>query len=479
MKRTFVNTSQRSTADSLIGSCLSFPENTFIPLPKHALEVINLLEAEGYETWIIGGYVRDFLLGEISPDIDIATAAHWQTTKDLLKNTGFTIKETGIKHGTITALRDCFSCEITTFRKEGVYGDYRHPDSVIFVDTIDEDVFRRDFTINTLAYHPERGLLNLCGGLEDLQEKQIRCVGNSIDRFTEDPLRIMRALRFCAQTGFALEENTEKGAHALKELLNHVAPERIQAEFTKMLCGPYIEQTLNTYVDILGIIIPELLLMKGFSQQSKWHHLDILEHTARTVSLTKPIPLNRWAALFHDIGKPETFTLDEKQVGHMTGHPSLGALVAKKYGTKLRFSKKMAHNLELLVQHHETRPIPTKKSIRKLYNKLENDEQLFRTMLDLMTADAKAHAPWCVEEIVSRLATIEALFTAMIEEEAVFSVKDLPIKGDDLLALGIPQGPQIGNVLHELLDEVYQERIPCERRALLEYAKHFRPHFFD
>ncbi|MGN0301715.1 MAG: CCA tRNA nucleotidyltransferase [Anaerotardibacter sp.] len=479
MDRNIPHTTRYAAADQLIGGCVSCPEKTFIPLPKYTQEVLDALEDEGYESWVIGGYVRDYLLGEISPDVDIATAAHWQEAKNLLKKAGFIVKETGIKHGTITALRDSFSCEITTFRKESVYGDYRHPDSVLFVETIEEDIYRRDFTINTLAYHPDRGLLDLCGGLDDLQEKKIRCVGKSEDRFREDPLRIMRALRFCAQTGFSLKEETEASAHSLKEMLNLIAPERIQVEFTKMLCGSYIEPVLNAYVDILGIIIPELCDMKGFSQQNRWHHLDMLEHTARSVSFAKPLPLNRWAALFHDIGKPETFTLDAKSIGHMTGHPSRGAAIAKQNALKLRFSKKMTHDLELLVLHHETRPIPTKKAIRKLYNKLENDEVLFRTMLDLMTADAKAHAPWCVEEIVERLNSIEALFEVMLEEEAVFSVKDLPIKGDDLLALGIPQGPQIGNVLHELLEEVYKEHIPCERMALLEYAKRFRPHFFD
>lgn len=447
------------------------PLHRMAPLvPPAARAVLSALEEGGYEAWLVGGWVRDALRGVAAHDIDIATNAPWQQTAQLCTRQGFAVLETGTRHGTVTVIAQNTAFEVTTFRTEGAYHDHRHPDEVQFVQTIEEDLARRDFTINAMAYHPERGLRDPHNGQADLARHVIRCVGNPSDRFAEDALRIVRGLRFASQLSFELEAATEQAAFATAQDLNRVAGERLAAELEQLLCGEAVRATLMRYVDILGVIIPPLLTMKGFDQHNRWHIYDVLEHTACVIEHTQPDPLARWAALFHDMGKPDTFTLDEKGIGHMYGHPDMSVEHLRVAAKRLHFSNKMLHNVSLLVRYHDDHPAATRKSVRKLFIKLDGDEHLFHVMCDLMRADSLGKAPFAYER-TQLIDEVEALFNTMIAEERCFSLKDLPINGTDIMALGVAQGPEIGRILNALFDAVINEQIKAEHEELIAYAQ--------
>ncbi len=461
--------SQQSYECLEAGASFCFNGITFT-LPDEALATLSALENAGYEAWLVGGFVRNSMLNLPSNDFDIATNATPEQSKQILLAKGFAVHDTGIKHGTITAIYNDVPFEITTYRSEGRYSDKRHPDSVTFVGNIEEDLARRDFTINALAFHPTRGLLDIFGGKKDLDNKLIRCVGNATARFSEDALRILRALRFASELGFSLEKTTETSLYDCAGLLNSVAAERIFTETEKLICGKYCRRVLVEYVDVLGVFLPELLPMKGLDQKTKYHIYDVLEHTAYVVQNMPPYPLGRWAALCHDMGKPDTFFTDENGIGHMYGHPNVSAEHLKDIAKRLKFPKKLSHDLALLVRYHDTRPAPTKKSIRKLFIKLEEKEYLFHAMCDLMRADALSQAPFCHER-VALTNEIENLFNEMIAERDCFSIKDLPISGTDLIEIGFVQGPQIGEILTALLNAVFEKEIPADADALKAYAQ--------
>lgn len=467
-----MNQSTRSQGScETLGAGVSFSwEGTTFTLPNEALITLKTLEDNGYEAWFVGGFVRNSILTIPSHDFDLATNALPQQSREILLSSGFAVYETGIKHGTITAILNGISFEITTYRSDGSYTDKRHPDSVCFVSHIEEDLSRRDFTINALAFHPERGILDPFNGKEDIEKKRIRCVGDANVRFAEDALRILRALRFASELTFSIEEDTEKALYSSASLLKSVAAERIFTETEKLLCGHNCREVLVSHVDILGVFLPELLPMKGLDQKTKYHIYDVLEHTAYVVYNTPPYPLARWAALFHDMGKPDTFFLDEHGIGHMHGHPKVSVYHLENVAKRLKFPKKLSHDLTLLVRYHDTRPAPTRKNVRKLFLRMEEKEYLFHAMCDLMRADALSQAPFCHER-VALTDELEALFNEMIAQKAYFSVKDLPISGADLLEIGFSQGPQIGEVLTILLHAVLAKEIPADANALKKKAQ--------
>ncbi len=454
-----------------LGSGASFCfDGTTFTLPDEALTTLGALEDAGHEAWFVGGFIRNSMLNLPSHDFDIATNATPKQSKEVLLAKGFAVFETGIKHGTIAAILNNVPFEITTYRSEGTYTDKRHPDNVTFVTSIEEDLARRDFTINALAFHPTRGLLDIFGGKKDLENKLIRCVGNANVRFSEDALRILRALRFAAELGFSIEEATETSLTSCATLLNSVAAERIFVETEKLLCGNHCQKVIVEYVDVLGVFLPELLPMKGLDQKTKYHIYDVLEHTAYVVQNIPPYPLGRWAALCHDMGKPDTFFTDENGIGHMYGHPKVSVEHLKHIAKRLKFPKKLSHDLALLVRYHDTRPAPTKKSVRKLFLRMEEKEYLFHAMCDLMRADALSQAPFCHER-VALTNEVESLLDEMIAERDCFSVKDLPLSGADLIEIGFVQGPQIGEVLTTLLNAVLAKEVPADADALKAYAQ--------
>lgn len=439
-------------------------------IPNPVLEVMSYLEESGFEAWIVGGFVRDALRGVKPHDADIATNARWETVKKISLEHNCHVIETGTKHGTITVINRGYPLEITTFRSETEYEDHRHPRAVTFVSSITEDLARRDFTINAMAFHPVRGLIDPYEGQADLHHHIIRCVGNPTQRFREDALRIVRALRFASQLGFSLAIDTENALFDQASTLSHVAGERLAVELEGMLCGDAIRSVLVTYADILSVIIPQLHVMKGFDQHSRWHIYDVLEHTACVVENTPPKPLVRWAALFHDAGKPDTFFRDKNGIGHMPGHPLASIEHLRKAAKRLHFSRKRLHDLELLVRYHDDHPAPTRQDVRILFAKLEENEQLFHVMCDLMRGDALGQASFSHKR-VKTIDEVERIFNEMCSEGACLSVHDLPITGKDIVELGVPEGPQVGLLLSEVFAAVAREEIAVDRDELLAYVE--------
>ena len=303
-------------------------------LPKEVKNAIGRLEAAGYEAFAVGGCVRDSLLGNEPGDYDLTTAAKPEETKRVFQ--GEKIVETGIKHGTVTVILGETPLEITTFRVESEYRDNRRPERVEFTKSIEEDLARRDFTMNALAYSESRGIVDPFGGEADIKAGIIRAVGDPEKRFREDALRIMRALRFASALGFEIEPETEKALLENRALLLNVSAERLSEELLKLLCGQNVRRVLMKYTDVLGVILPELLPMKGFSQQNPHHVYDVLEHSAAAAEKVPPRPALRLGALLHDVGKPRCFTIDENGVGHFYGHAEISAQMAEEILGRLR-----------------------------------------------------------------------------------------------------------------------------------------------
>ena len=307
-----------------------------IRLPAHAARAIEQLEGAGFETWAVGGCVRDSLRGAAPHDWDLCTAARPEQMKAVFA--GERVLETGLKHGTLTLLTDGGPLEITTFRADGGYSDGRHPDAVRFVGSVEDDLARRDFTVGAMAWHPARGLCDPYGGLDDLQDGILRAVGDPDARFTEDGLRILRAVRFASQLGFAVEPQTAAAMRRQLARLDCVAAERVREELTRTLCGRFVQRALLSYRDVLAAVLPELVPMFDCAQQNPHHLYDVWEHSVRAVGQVPAVPALRWAMLLHDCGKPACKTIDEKGVGHFYGHPKVSREIAERIVQRLRFS---------------------------------------------------------------------------------------------------------------------------------------------
>ena len=434
-----------------------------------ALRVLEALEDAGFEAWFVGGCVRDAILDRPGNDIDIATNAHWQQVQAVCQAQGMATHETGVKHGTLTVVCNGEPFEVTTYRTDGAYSDARHPDSVQFVSSIEEDLARRDFTINAMAYHPQRGLFDPFQGQEDLKARTIRAVGDPDARFKEDALRILRGVRFSSQLGFAIERRTVAGMNQAVSLLASIAVERIRAEIEGMLCGPYVHAALMNYDIVIDAIIPELAPLRGFDQLSRYHIYDVMEHTAFVVEYTQPAtPVLRWAALLHDIGKPEAFFTDAQGYGHFYGHEAISARIAEPLCKRLKLPPRTTHNILTLVRYHDTYVVPEPKPVKRFLRKIDGDVDLLRALCALKRADAQAHAPE-YRQGVQKADELEACLDAILEQKQAVSIKDLAINGRDVLACGIKPGPRVGEVLDTALEAVIEERVPNERDALLKF----------
>ena len=439
-------------------------------VPAPALAALSRLRAAGYAAYLVGGCVRDALLGREPGDWDITTAALPEQTEAVFA--GERIIETGLKHGTVTVLLEGLPLEITTFRTEAGYSDHRHPDAVAFTPSLVEDLARRDFTINAMAWCPEEGTVDPFDGKADLESRLIRCVGDPYDRFNEDALRILRALRFAAQLDFSIDPATAAAAFELRQTLALVSRERIAVELTKLLCGPAVRRIVTEYWPILAVPLPELAPMAGLDQRNPYHCYDVLTHSAVAAEAVPPDRISRWAALLHDVGKPAAFTVDERGQGHFYGHAKPGAELARGALTRLRFDKDTIHRVSQLVELHDY-PIdpPTgspERAIRKLIGRL-GEEDFFR-LLDLKRADSLAHHP----DYRGRVAAcdrLEALARELLAQPPCFTVKDLAVNGNDLLAMGYSKGPELGRTLNALLEAVLSGELPNEKDALLKAAE--------
>ena len=432
-------------------------------IPTIAEIIFEKLQNAGYECFLVGGCVRDILMGKVPHDIDITTNATPEETKSVFSY--FHTLDIGIKHGTITVILEGEPIEITTYRTESAYTDGRHPDKVTFTKNIRDDLSRRDFTCNAIAFSPSSGIVDPFGGIADIGSKTLRCVGTAEERFREDSLRILRALRFASVLGFEIEKETEEAMYTCCELINIVSPERIYTEITKMLCGKNAGRILSGYSDILAVALPEIKAMKGFQQHNFHHIYDVLNHTAKVVDSVYPAVDLRLAALFHDCGKPNCFSLDENGVGHFYSHASISAHKAEEALMRLRCDNATREKVVKLVRIHDSPIEPDSKVIKKKLQKY--GEEIFFDLIKLQRADNMGLSP----EFLYRQETytkLEEIARQIIEENQCFSLKDLAVNGRDMISLGL-KGKDIGKALDELLKAVIEERCQNDIESLLLY----------
>lgn len=435
--------------------------------PKHIHTVLDLLGGAGYEACPVGGCVRDTLLGKTPADWDVCTNARPEETAAVFS--GFHCIDTGAKHGTITVVIDRRPVEITTYRTEQGYADNRHPDAVSFVSSLEEDLSRRDFSINAMAFRPDGTVVDLFGGQDDLQAGLIRAVGDPESRFREDALRILRGLRFASRLNFTIAPETARAMETCRELLHNIAPERIFTELKGILTGPGAGRMLLAFPRIFFTVLPELRPMEGFGQKSPYHIHDVWTHTAAAVEAAPAEPALRLAMLLHDSGKPETFSVDERGIGHFYGHAKAGMALADKILRRLRCDNATRELVLRLIEYHDMRPPQEKKTARRLLIKLGEDDA--RRLIACWKADSADRAGDVQEEHRVYIAATEALLEEILREESCFSLKDLAVNGGDILALGVEKGPEVGRILEKLFRLVTEEDYPNERTALLQECK--------
>lgn len=437
-----------------------------IVLPNQAAYLMNRLTACGHKAFAVGGCVRDSLMGRTPQDWDICTSALPDEMKQCFSD--LHLVETGMKHGTLTVIVDHQPFELTTFRIDGEYQDGRHPKQVRFTSDLKQDLSRRDFTINAMAYHPDAGLIDPFSGAADLQEGIIRCVGTAKKRFEEDALRIMRGIRFAAQLGFAIEEETAAALIDCKSLLDRISAERIRIELDKLLCGAGAMSVLSQYREIIGQIIPEARPMFDLDQKNSYHIYTVWDHTLHVIDQIKNTPLLKLCAFFHDIGKPEMMTVTEEGWGHFYRHELASERIADEVLSRLKYDNHTRETVTSIVRNHSIVFHPTAKQARKLLHKL--GEEKLRLLIELEYADVKSQNPIYTQERVSAIRAFSEKMEDVLAAENCFSLRDLTVSGRDLIALGMPQGPEIGRTLDRLLDLVMEEELPNERAVLLHSA---------
>lgn len=444
-----------------------------IEIPQSARTILDLLEAAGHEAYVVGGCVRDALMGRTPADWDITASAKPDQIKAAAAKAGLKTIDTGIAHGTVTVIIDHEPFEVTTYRADGVYSDGRHPDSIEFLDRIDGDLARRDFTINAMAYNPARGLVDHFGGQADLQAGILRAVGDPRERFTEDALRIVRGLRFAAQLGFAIEPETSDAMHELRSLLDNIAVERTWVEFRGLLEGSYAVDVLRAYNDVIFAIIPELEPEFEFDQRNPFHRYDVWEHTLHALEAA-PTDMEatlRFALLLHDIGKPHCLTIDEEGKGHAYGHEKVGEPIAAEVCRRLKLSRSEREAVTQLVRHHMFSIPDTPKAMRRFL--LKHGPERAQDLFAIRRCDKSGigRGQMVDSPMSIAFAKAEKLMDEQLNAEPVFGVKDLAINGSDLIALGMEPGPVIGHVLQVLLNEVVDGDVLNEREALITRAQ--------
>ncbi len=439
-------------------------EDFNIQIPAPVQKAMDSLEAAGYEAYAVGGCVRNSMLGIPVNDWDMTTSA----TPSEMQKVFFHHRtvETGLKHGTLTVLMEEMPLEITTYRHDGEYLDNRHPREVTFSKCLEEDLCRRDFTVNAMAYHPKRGLVDLYGGREDLARRMIACVGDPETRFREDGLRILRALRFASVLDFSMDPHTAQAVHHCKELLRGIAAERIREELCKLLMGKGCVRILREYADVIGVFLPELYACVGFSQNSKYHCYDVWEHTLRALEYAPPRLMTRLAVLFHDVGKPLCYT-EDAEGGHFKGHAEAGMELMENICTRLRFDHQTRERLVRLIQYHD-RDIPaTPTSVKRLMQKMSDED--ISVLMEIKVCDRLAHHP-DYRELSPAVRRIPLLVQELRAADACLSLKTLAVKGEDLKRIGVPPGKEMGALLNRLLDQVVEGVLPNEKEALLQFA---------
>ena len=436
-----------------------------IQLPQKVKYIISQLEAAGFEAYAVGGCVRDSLLGREPDDWDVTTSAKPLQVKEVFRHT----IDTGIQHGTVTVMLDHEGFEVTTYRIDGEYEDSRHPKEVIFTANLVEDLKRRDFTINAMAYNDRSGIVDAFGGMEDLDKGVIRCVGEARERFREDALRMLRAVRFSAQLGFVIADDTRAAITELAPSLVKISAERIQVELVKLLMSKHPDYMRDAYqLGITQIVLPELDEAFLTEQNNPHHMYTVGEHLMQTLLHTEADKSIRIAALLHDIGKPRTKTTDADGIDHFYGHAQLGEKMAFDVLKRLKFDNDTITKVRKYVQYHDYDIEPNPKSVRRAINKI--GEAYFAQVLVLKKADALAQSTYQREEKLEHLATVWNLYEEILKQRQCVSLKTLAITGNDLIALGVPKGKMIGSMLQELLEDVIQNPEHNTHEFLVEYA---------
>ena len=433
-------------------------------IPSRVRSVLDRLWQHGFEAYAVGGCVRDSMLGRIPGDWDVCTSALPEETAACFSDCR-TI-ETGLKHGTLTVLWEEEPFEITTFRTDGNYVNHRKPERVTFVPSLQEDLLRRDFTINAMAAGQDGRILDPFGGKKDLENGIIRCVGNPDQRFREDALRILRAMRFAARLGFTVEEETAAAMERNRELLRDISAERIYQELNGILTGCETSKVLGRFSAVLQVVLPEIGPAIGFLQHSRHHDKDVWNHTLEALGKSEPDILVRWTLLLHDLGKPDVFTLDESGTGHFIGHAARSEELAREIFIRLHADRVTADTVCIMVRYHEGIPPVEKKHVRRWVGRL--GPEVLLKLLEVKRADTLAHVitPDSQKRYQSILAFTEMTRT-VIREKPCFTVRDLAVNGRDLLALGLRPGPEVGEWLERMLQWVQEDSCANEREALL------------
>lgn len=437
-----------------------------ITLPQDVKFILNTLQNAGYEAYAVGGCVRDSILGRIPDDWDITTSAKPLEVKELFPKSF----DTGIQHGTITVLINHVGYEVTTYRIDGEYEDGRHPKQVQFTPNLIEDLKRRDFTINAMAYNDEEGLVDCFEGLKDIENKVIRCVGDPYERFNEDALRIMRAVRFAAQLGYDIDVTTKQAVRDLAPNLSKISVERINVELTKLLVSKHPEMMRDLYeLGITAIVLPEFDLTMKTKQNNPHHCYNVGEHTIHALMNVREDKVLRLAALLHDFGKPQCKTTGESGRDHFYGHPAVSEELAKAILRRLRYDNDTIAKVSRLVLYHDYRMGDGRKGTRKAMSKVGED--LFDMLLELQHADILAQSDYGREEKLENLSRVRKDVEAICAQSECVSLKTLAVTGNDLIHAGMKPGKEIGETLTRLLEVVLENPERNTKEELLELVK--------
>ncbi|MDE6926712.1 MAG: HD domain-containing protein [Acetatifactor sp.] len=442
-----------------------------ITIPVKAQYIIDTIMAAGFEAYVVGGCVRDSVLGREPQDWDITTSAKPEQVKELFPRT----IDTGLQHGTVTVMQDKEGFEVTTYRIDGKYEDSRHPSEVIFTPDLREDLRRRDFTINAMAYNEKAGLVDIFGGMEDIRTGIVRCVGDPLERFGEDALRILRAIRFSAQLGYEIDGDTRDGIRKLAPALRNISAERIQTELVKLITSPHPEDLRTAYeLGVTKVFFPEFDVAMETEQKHPHHKYNVGEHTLHSLSYVKPDKKLRLAMLLHDIGKPATLTMDESGVTHFHEHPVVGEKMAEDFLRRLKFDNDTIHGVCKLVLYHDygNSVEPDMRVVRRAVNKIGED--VFPALFEIKRADVMAQSDYMRQEKLELIDSWERLYRQVQEQNQCVSLKDLAVNGSDLIRAGWKPGKELGSVLQKLLDLVLEQPQCNTRETLLAEAEKYK-----
>ncbi len=437
-----------------------------INIPKEVNYILQTLFDAGFDAYVVGGCVRDSVLGKEPDDWDITTNALPLEVKALFRRT----VDTGLQHGTITVMRGSEGYEVTTYRTDGKYSDGRHPDKVTFVPSLEEDLKRRDFTINAMAYNDRAGLIDLFGGMQDLKDGIIRCVGNAEERFSEDALRMLRAVRFAAKLGYTLDEDVYESIKKRASTLSVVSAERITTELIKLLTSDHPEMIKIAYeTGLTAVFFPEFDKAMQTEQNHPHHMYNVGDHIVESVRISSNDRIIRLTMLLHDIAKPETLTVDEEGITHFHGHATLGAEMAEEILRRWKLDNDTIRRVCRLIRYHDLgKGVPcSPRAVRKGVRLMEED---FPLLLEVERADILAQSTYMREEKLETLARYSEEYEIILRENQCCNLKSLAVNGKDLVGLGFNPGPGLGKALSALLDKVIEDPSLNEKDVLLKMA---------